>query len=303
MMMQSAIVFSLIGAAMIWFAGRRDAARDPRLTMLVLVLLAGFPLFAFLPKARIETPWNADFSAADAASTAWIGWLWAAGVVVCGVRLVAALVQLTKWRKRSIPLGDAPFVNTRAELRMLDGLACPMAAGVLRPLILVPASWREWTPALRKSVITHEAAHHARRDPLWRAIAAIACTLHWWNPLVWWMAARLADQCEYACDERVLKSGLPPQGYAGDLLHVAVECRAPATTLAMAGGRGLEARVRRMLAPPAAWSPAALSCLAALAITAAVGLAIVERTPADFIPGIDHEEIRARWEADPFPGN
>jgi len=155
-----------------------------------------------------------------------------------------------------------------------------------------------------KSVIAHEAAHHARHDPLWRAIAAVACTLHWWNPLVWWMAARLGDQCEFACDERVVRTGLPPRGYAGDLLHVAADCRAPATALAMAAGcRGLEARVRRMLAPPVAGSKAGVAVLAALAFSCAVALAMIERVPQDVIPAADIGEIRTRLSADPFPAD
>jgi len=303
MITPAVVLFSLAAAALVWLAGRRDAARDPRLTVVVLVILAGFPLLSFLPKVRVEGAWMADLPEANMRWVAWLGWVWAAGVVLFSLRLVAALVQLTLWRRRSVAVTDEDFIGIKPEIRVLDGLACPVAAGLFRPLILVPPAWRDWTPALRKTVVAHEAAHHARRDPLWRAIAAVACTLHWWNPLVWWMAARLTDQCEYACDERVLHGGMAPRGYAGDLLHVAAVCRAPATTLAMAGSHGLEARVRRMLAPPAAWSPAGVACLAVLAFSSAVALAVFDRGPADYIPRVDSEEIRMRLMADPFPGD
>ncbi len=327
------ILFSLAATAMVWIAGRRDAARDPRLTLLVLVLLAGFPLLALLPKVRLEGGWVAGgMPTVQAEWLAWVGWVWAAGVVLFACRLGVALVQLTQWRRRSVAVGDfcgrsgvgdSCYVGRAGvgdscylgrtgvgdscyfglEIRMLEGLACPVAAGVFRPLILVPPAWRDWSAELRKTVVAHEAAHHARKDPLWRAIAAVACTLHWWNPLVWWMASRLEDQCEYACDERVLRGGVAPRGYAGDLLDVAAVCRAPATTLAMASARGLEARVRRMLAPPAAWSPVRVACLAVLAFSSALALAVLERGPADYIPRVDAEEIRTRLSADPFPGD
>ncbi len=231
------------------------------------------------------------------------GWVWAAGALLCSLRLVAALVQLTLWRRRSRPVDDPNMAGHHPEIRILDGLTCPVAAGIIRPLILVPPAWHDWSQDLRKTVIAHESAHHARRDPLWRAIAAIACTLHWFNPLVWWMAARLAEQCEYACDERVVKSGSPPAGYARDLCDVASVCRAPATTLAMASHNGLEARVRRMLAPPPARSSAGVVCFSLLALTSAVLLAVIERKPVDFLPGVDIEDLRSRLSADPFPGN
>ena len=52
-MLPTAIAFSLIATAAVWFAGRRDEARDPRLTFLVLGLLAAFPLLFFLPEWRV----------------------------------------------------------------------------------------------------------------------------------------------------------------------------------------------------------------------------------------------------------
>ncbi len=303
MITPAVVLFSLVAAALVWLAGRRDAARDPWLTVLVLVILAGFPLLSYLPKVQVQGGWVGDLPSGNPGWAVWLGWTWAAGVVLFSLRLVAALIQLAQWRRRSVAVEDPAFAGGNAEIRMLDGLACPVAAGMFRPLILVPPAWKDWTPALRQTVIAHEAAHHQRRDPLWRAIAAVACTLHWWNPLVWWMASRLADQCEYACDERVVNSGLPPRGYAGDLLNVAAVCHAPATTLAMAGHAGLEARVRRMLAPPAAWSPTGVACLSVLAFSCAVALAMFERGPADYIPTTDAEEIQTRLLADPFPGD
>jgi beta-lactamase regulating signal transducer with metallopeptidase domain len=298
MITPAVLMFSLAAAALVWLAGRSDAARDPRLTLVALVLLGGFPLLSLLPKIEVAGLPETDF-----AWVAWLGWVWAAGAMLCSLRLVAALVQLTHWRRRSRPVADPDFAGHHPEIRLLDGLACPVAAGIIRPLILVPPAWHAWSQGLRQTVIAHESAHHARRDPLWRAIAAITCTLHWFNPLVWWMAARLAQQCEYACDERVVKTGNPAETYARDLCDVASVCRAPATTLAMASHHGLEARVRRMLAPPAAGSAARVWCLAMLALMSAVAFAVIERNPPEFVPALDIDDIRTRLSADPFPGN
>jgi beta-lactamase regulating signal transducer with metallopeptidase domain len=298
MITPAVLLFSLAAATLVWLAGRRDAARDPRLTLVVLVLLGGFPLLSFLPKIEV-----AGLPETGVAWAAWLGWAWAAGAMLCSLRLVAALVQLTRWRRCSQPVDDPDFAGHHPEIRILDGLNCPVAAGIIRPLILVPPAWHDWSPDLRKTVIAHESAHHARRDPLWRAVAAITCTLHWFNPLVWWMAARLAEQCEYACDERVVKNGSPAKNYARDLCDVASVCRAPATTLAMASHHGLEGRVRRMLAPPPAASSAGVWCFALFALTSAVVLAVIERKPVDFIPALDTDDIRTRLSADPFPGN
>jgi len=298
MIMPSVIAFSLVAAAFVWLAGRRDSARDPRLTLVTLGLLAIYPLFSLLPKVSVP-----GVSGINLGWAGWLGWVWAGGVVLFSLRLFAALAQLTMWRRRSVAVEDAGFSGHKPEIRMLDGLACPVAAGLFRPIIFVPTAWHEWSPALRKTVVAHEAAHHARRDPLWRAVAAITCALHWFNPLVWWMSARLADQCEYACDERVLEQGVAAQGYASHLCDVAAVCRAPATALAMASHHGLEARVRRMLKPPMRRPQAGVVGLALLTFSTAVALAIIERGPAEVVPGIDVEEFRMRLSADPFPGD
>ena len=52
-MLLPAIAFSLIAAVAVWWAGRRDSARDPWLTLLALALLLGFPLLFFLPKWQV----------------------------------------------------------------------------------------------------------------------------------------------------------------------------------------------------------------------------------------------------------
>ncbi|RYD64214.1 MAG: hypothetical protein EOP83_10335, partial [Verrucomicrobiaceae bacterium] len=69
-MLPTAIAFSLIATAAVWFAGRRDEARDPRLTILVLGLLAIFPLLFFLPE------WEVLPAAApqESSSPSWTQW-------------------------------------------------------------------------------------------------------------------------------------------------------------------------------------------------------------------------------------
>jgi beta-lactamase regulating signal transducer with metallopeptidase domain len=298
MIAPAVILYSIAAAALVWAAGRKDAARDPRLTFLILFLLAAFPLLSLLPKVEI-----AGLPAATMATSTWVVSIWAAGALLFSVRLVIALIQLTRWRMLSVAVSDAEYTAHKPEIRMLDCLTGPVAAGVFRPLILVPPTWPDWSPTLKRTVVAHETAHHRRHDPLWRSIAAITCTLHWYNPLVWWMSARLADQCEYACDEQVVRSGISVRSYASDLCDAANVCRAPATTLAMASRGGLESRVQRMLAPPPSCSVRSVVCLASLALTGAVALAMVERKPAVWIPAIDVEEVRTRLHANPFPAD
>jgi beta-lactamase regulating signal transducer with metallopeptidase domain len=301
-MLATALAFSLIAAAAVWFAGRRDEARDPRLTLLALGLLAVFPLLFFLPEWPVLPHASPQESTAPS-WTRWLPWIWGAGVALASLRLIAALTVLHRWRKNSRRIEAREAGDALVDIRLLDGITGPVAAGILKPVVFAPPAWQDWPQETREAVLAHEIKHHQRRDPLLRAIGAVACTLHWFNPLVWWMARRLGDQCEYACDEEVVADGMGAERYANVLCDLAASTRSPATALAMAHESGLEARVRRMFSAVPKSSKAALVALVVFTVLTAVGLAILRRADPPAKPAIPVEEIRTRLSADPFPGN
>lgn len=87
--------------------------------------------------------------------------------------------------------------------------------------LLLPAAARQWSGEQLRSVLLHEVAHIKRRDTIAHLLAQIACSLHWFNPLVWFAAWRLRVESERACDDLVLASGVRLSSYAGHLLQVA----------------------------------------------------------------------------------
>jgi len=143
-------------------------------------------------------------------------------------------------------------------------------------------------------------AHHHRRDPLWRLLAEIARAIHWYHPLVHWMARRLEMQCEFACDAAVLQKGADVKSYAGVLCDFATNRPLPALALAMASAHSLESRVVRMLSPSGVAGTSMLLVLACAGFGAACLLAIIGR--GNGLPqGVSAEEVEIRWAANPFP--
>jgi len=293
-----AITFSILAAGLVFLAGRKDAARDPRLTVLLLVLSAAFPvMLGMMPKIGILPavegtavgagfPWGAVLLAA-----------WALGVIYSITRLAWAAMVLRGWRNRSVIVDRVANV----EIRELPDLRSPVAAGVLNPVIFVPSSWREWPEESRRVVLEHELAHHRRRDPLWRLLAEMACAVHWYHPLVRWMARRFIIQCEYACDAMVLREGIDAETYAGVLCDFAEERSVSPLALAMAETSSLESRVVRMLKPAGTVGTTMLLALGALGLAAAFSLSMIGRQTANDAP-VPAEEVRLRLTADPFPG-
>lgn len=105
----------------------------------------------------------------------------------------------------------------------LTSAACvtPVTVGLLRPRIILPECWAEWSGALLDAVLTHEREHVRRRDPLMHWLALFNRAVFWFHPLAWWLERRLAALAEEACDAAVLARGCDAAEYSGYLLDLA----------------------------------------------------------------------------------
>jgi beta-lactamase regulating signal transducer with metallopeptidase domain len=288
------LLFSWVAALLVYVAGWGDRARDPRLTVLVLVLLALFPLSMFLPKFGVLpiTAERGQGSARFSWDVVMLG-MWSLGCLVAMIRLLIAAKAISNWRSRSIMIGNVGKI----EIRKLDGLRGPLAVGVIRPVIFVPEDWEEWSDGTRTMILEHEMAHHRRRDPLWRWVAEIACVIHGYNPLVVWISRRLAMQGEFACDAMVLSSGVRPAEYARLLCDFAQEVAPRGPVMAMAVASSLESRVLRMKRPRDKRGNVTVFVLVSLAMALA-GLLASLGPQKEY----STQELETRWSADPFPG-
>lgn len=57
----------------------------------------------------------------------------------------------------------------------------------------------------KELIYAHEAVHIKRRDVFWKILMELACLIHWFNPLVWWLRKELELVSEESCDDAVLK--------------------------------------------------------------------------------------------------
>ena len=168
--------------------------------------------------------------------------VWAIGALVLLMRGLGGWVVLTGARRTSTYFRD----GDGAEVRIAD-VATPLTCGVLRPMILLPASARAWESERLRAVLLHESAHVDRGDCLAKYATQAARALLWWNPLAWIIAARAGREQELACDEGVLRGGIAPEIYATFLMEIARECRGRLLFgCAMAGGPALGERFRHL---------------------------------------------------------
>ena len=160
--------------------------------------------------------------------------LWLLGVLFCVGRYVlgsrylariarSARVADDKW---TAPAGRIMLqMGSSRKVRLLisEEIQIPVTGGITRPFIILPATAVQWARERYENVLRHELAHVRRWDTLTQALTELATAIHWPNPLVWFMGARMRRERERACDDQVLASGVTPSAYAQDLVELITE--------------------------------------------------------------------------------
>ena len=181
--------------------------------------------------ATVSTPPDTTRSMPSAAAVVFA--LWAAGVLVVGIRFALAIVRLNRTVRETAPAqGEAWLhllddcrkhmgVNHPVQLRFHPQEIMPAVCGTVRPMILLPVSADRWPFERKRAVLLHELAHVARWDVVTQHVTHLACVVHWFNPLMWVARRESIRARERACDDMVLQTGFGADDYARDVLHVA----------------------------------------------------------------------------------
>ena len=79
----------------------------------------------------------------------------------------------------------------------------PFLMGVWHPCLIIPKE--KYTDRDLYYIIKHEFIHWKKNDILFKFLLLVANSLHWFNPLVWFMNKQANMDIEMACDEEVMK--------------------------------------------------------------------------------------------------
>lgn len=231
---------------------------------------------ASLPAIASSSPVSAQSLSRESLSpnSAWsiVGWLWALGVGVGGGRLGLAAWCLHRWRRRAAPVGDAVArrwtalaarmgVRRAPQFGISIDVDSPLVVGVLRPMVLVPATLLlgrapAFDPAQLEALIAHELAHLRRGDPWANAAQVVIELLQFHNPFVWWLAAAARSTREHACDDLAVSATEDPMLVARALVALADVAHTPPQVPALAAtGSPLRKRVERLVAARPAARP------------------------------------------------
>jgi beta-lactamase regulating signal transducer with metallopeptidase domain/HEAT repeat protein len=194
----------------------------------------------------------------------WQTWLMLvhfAGLLVAAFWLLRQLWMLHRLRRMARALQAGPvyelFRTVAAEvgvrrlptLMVSQELAVPVAFGVLKPTVLLPAIVAERLPQGElRTILAHELAHFRRGD-LWVNTLQLGLIVVWWfHPLLWILQKAIRDAREDCCDDLLLARDVTSsEAYCEVLVRAARELAMKAPSAAALGfGENLHPLGRRL---------------------------------------------------------
>ena len=249
-----------------------------------------------------ESKLNAFSAAVDRFKESWQGFL-VIGVIAASLalllRMVAGVIGVGIVARRSTEITDetslreldkaCDHLRLEREVHLLrsNNVTVPVVWGLLKPILLLPASSIDWPAERLRVVLLHELAHVKRYDGLTLLVTKAAVALFWFHPLMWSLERIARAECERACDDLVLESGTKPSDYAEHLLSIAKALPRVdpfrSVTLAMSRRSQLEGRLLSILQPHVRrgnFSPSVVGSIAALSLLLLVPFASVRLVAA-----------------------
>jgi len=141
--------------------------------------------------------------------------IWLCGCVLCAVYCL--FINVCAFR--NITKRQIGKVNKTVKVYEVEGYNC--LVGVWNPHIFITPQVAE-NPVYRKYVLMHEMEHYKVKDNFWLLIRTICLSIQWFNPLVWIAYFKAQEDCELACDYRVLSHLKKEEknAYADTLLYL-----------------------------------------------------------------------------------
>ena len=121
----------------------------------------------------------------DIASAIWI-------IAAPAIIITLGIVYFATLRE----MKDAIYLNENIYLS--EKIQSPAVYGIFKPRIILPASYESKD---NQYILNHEKTHIRRADNLWRLLAFMIVSVHWFNPLAWLFLKLFLADIELACDE------------------------------------------------------------------------------------------------------
>lgn len=163
-----------------------------------------------------------------------IAFLWLAGVIVYGLKILWAYKtcqQLKnqsftttpeKWQGIFAQLATKVGVSPKAELRISLAASIPCAIGHLKPVVLLPMKLLLGMDQQQiEAILLHELAHIRRQDYLLGLIQTLIKAVFFFNPFLHWISSQMDREREHACDDIAVAVSQNPLLFSNTLKELA----------------------------------------------------------------------------------
>ena len=170
-----------------------------------------------------------------------------AWIAVRGQARRAHVIADERWEATLADARRALSITRTVRLLVADAVRVPMTWGLARPVVVLPSAALTWGDDRRRMVLMHELSHVRSADWAFKLVMRALCAVFWFHPGVWWLARQLRDDCERACDDRVLSAGARRSDYAELLVLTADDLHGCSAALALSTTGGLRGRLASLL--------------------------------------------------------
>lgn len=165
--------------------------------------------------------------------------IWLAGMLLLWCWAAIVYIRLRRRLRFSMRLCKGVYET--------DTVFSPCVVGVIRPQIyLIPGL----TDLQKAHILLHEQMHIRYLDHIWKVLSFLVVSVHWFNPILWFMYRLFQGELEKACDERVLaRLGEDKKAdYSESLLALAANKNRNLPTPIAFGENNIKGRIKRILA-------------------------------------------------------
>ena len=95
-------------------------------------------------------------------------------------------------------------INKNIEVRYCDYVKSACLIGIFKNYVLLPNV--KYNNSEEYWILKHELTHYKYKDNLLKLICFLIRIVYWFNPLIYLLIKKVGEDCELACDERVISN-------------------------------------------------------------------------------------------------
>lgn len=141
--------------------------------------------------------------------------IWLIGMLLFVTMLIRGIIQI-RCKSRKVRLQDerinSILKNCKVQLNINQNINVVVQEnsktsifGIFNPVILISKNILKESSETIKYIFLHELSHYKRKDPIFNYILLLTLSIHWFNPIVWFLFMKVREDIELGADELAIQ--------------------------------------------------------------------------------------------------